>query len=121
MPSTTTSEFPPRFRSAVERIATPAVLAVSTALLMSLLIGLLWSLWWTLGAALVLACFHTALGMVHPHWFKRVGGTVIVCGMVVLAGYMFGAVAAASASFVLLLPLGLASLGVEDDELLNAV
>nr|WP_315426585.1 hypothetical protein [uncultured Albidiferax sp.] len=98
----------------MEQAYTPPAIAIATALLMSLLIGLLWSLGWVLGAGLVLGSFYVSLGLLRPTPLERIAGSLAVSGLVIASGVLFGSMAAALAGFILLLPLGLAALGVED-------
>ena len=105
---------PSRTALLMEQAYIPPAIAIAMAVLMSLLIGLLWSMGWMLGAGLVISSFYVSLGLLRPSPLAHIGGSLAVSGLVVASGVLFGSVAAASASFILLLPLGLAALGVED-------
>ena len=115
MPLFARSALPSQSTPLMEQAYAPPALAVATAVLMALLIGLFWSFGWLLGSALVLACFYVALGQLRPNRLAWLGGSLAVSGLVVASGVLFGSVAVASASFILLLPLGLAGLGVDPD------
>ena len=114
MPLFARSDWPSRTALLMEQVYAQPAMAIATALLMSLLIGLLWSLGWPLGASLVLGCFYVSLGLLRPSPLERIGGSLAVSGLVVASGLLFGSIAVACASFILLLPLGLAALGVDD-------
>ncbi|MCX7277704.1 MAG: hypothetical protein NTZ15_10340 [Burkholderiales bacterium] len=102
-------------RSFIDGISHPASLAIALAVLMAVLIGALWALWWPLGASLAWACFHASLRPLQYAETQHMVGALLVAAVVVGVGTLFGPVAAGFTSFTLLLPLGLAGLGLRGE------